>query len=90
MRFGLKPTGSGRDAELGAAGDISNHEKGHEAVVELLIANYADINAKNQEGCTPLYMTAFEGHRGAAEFLIAAGADVKIISNDSVTFSRDD
>ena len=46
---------------------------GHKEIVELLIANDADVNAKNKYGETPLLSAAT---KGIAELLIAKGADV--------------
>ena len=50
--------------------------KGHKEVAELLIANGADINAKNLTLRTPLLVAAILGHKEIAELLIANGADV--------------
>ena len=50
--------------------------KGHKEIVELLIAEGADVNAKESAGWTPLHNAALDGHREIAELLIAEGADV--------------
>ena len=49
----------------------------------LLISNGADVNAKDDDGSTPLHYAAHEGHKEIAELLIAKGADVnaKIVAN---------
>ena len=49
---------------------------GHKEVVELLIAEGADVNAKTDAGFTPLCDAAQFGHKEIAELLIATGADV--------------
>jgi cytohesin len=51
-------------------------DEGHTEVVELLIANGADVNAKNENGWTPLHLAAYWGGKEIVELLIAAGADV--------------
>jgi len=49
---------------------------GQSQVAELLIAEGADVNAKNVVGQTPLHCAAMAGHKEIIELLIAAGADV--------------
>jgi ankyrin repeat protein len=46
-----------------------------EAVKQHLAAG-ADVNAKDEDGYTPLYAVAGRGHKEIAELLIAKGADV--------------
>ena len=41
-----------------------------------LIADGADVNAKNRDGTTPLHTAAARGHKELVELLIANGADV--------------
>ena len=55
-----------------------------ESVKEFLTAG-SDVNAKNEEGETPLHIAAREGQKEIAEILIAAGADVSAISDGSIT-----
>jgi ankyrin repeat protein len=40
------------------------------------LADGADVNAKDDDGWTPLFYAADEGHKEIAELFIAAGADV--------------
>jgi len=49
---------------------------GHKEIVELLIANDADVNAKEIARQTPLHVAAYNGHKEIVELLIDAGADV--------------
>ena len=47
----------------------------------LLIANGADVNAKNKFGWTPLHHAAEYDHKELAELLIAKGADVNALDD---------
>jgi len=42
------------------------------------LAAGADVNAKDDNGWTPLYWSADKGHKYLAELLIAKGADVNV------------
>ena len=44
-------------------------------MVELLLANKADINAKDKGGTTPLRVAAFAGHKDVVALLLANKAD---------------
>ena len=44
---------------------------GHKDVAELLLANKADVNARDNDGDTPLHMAAMKGHKDMVELLLA-------------------
>ena len=50
-------------------------DRGHAAVVDLLLAAGANPGTADGEGQTPLHYAASCGHRASAERLLAAGAD---------------
>ena len=52
------------------------HAAANKETAELLIANGADINAKDDTGGTPLFWAALEGNEEVAKLLIRQGADV--------------
>jgi ankyrin repeat protein len=58
---------------------------GQNEIVELLINNGADVNAKDSLDGTPLHLAAREGHMETAELLIAEGADVNAKTADGGT-----
>jgi cytohesin len=50
--------------------------RGHKEIAELLISKGADVNAKDEDGRTPLLHAALIGHREVVELLITNGVDV--------------
>jgi uncharacterized protein len=60
------------------------YQKGHTEIVELLIANGADGNAKG-DGQTPLHGAAYWGSKEIVQLLIAKGVDVNAKTNDGET-----
>ena len=54
---------------------------GSQEILELLIANGADVNAKNEYRWTPLHNAALEANKEIVELLIANGADVNAKTN---------
>ena len=60
-------------------------QKGHKEITELLIAKGADVNAKEEDGWTPLHYAVYEGYKEIAELLIAKGADVNAKEEDGWT-----
>jgi len=58
----------------------------YKRVVELLLANHADVNAKDKQGWTALHWTTFVGtKKGVAELLLANKADVNAKGNRGET-----
>ena len=61
-------------------------EHGHKAVVDLLLFKKADVNAKTNNGMTPLLVaTGVWCQKAAVELLLANQADVNAKSNDGTT-----
>lgn len=54
-------------------------------IAKFLLANKADVNARDGGGRTPLNGAALAGHNDVAELLLANGADVNAKGNDGET-----
>lgn len=50
-----------------------------------MIANGADVNQTDEEGCTALHACGFGGHKPIAEILLKAGTDVNVIDDAGET-----
>ncbi|MHC4212803.1 MAG: ankyrin repeat domain-containing protein [Planctomycetota bacterium] len=60
--------------------------KGHKEIAEYLIAQGADVNAKQAVvGLMPLHIAAFRDYRELVELLLAAGAEVNATENSGKT-----
>ena len=58
---------------------------GYTEVVELLIKNEVDVNAKDKYGCTPLHDAAEYSHLEIAEMLINRAPDMNALDNNGDT-----
>ena len=65
-----------KGAEVNARSLYLTAQNGHKDVAELLLVNHADVNAKDEDGKTPLHAAAMFGHKDVAELLLANHADV--------------
>ena len=73
--------GCGESQSITKAPDISIQKAatiGHIDAVKQHLAAGADVNAKDQNGKTPLHYAAYRGRTVIAELLIANGADVNV------------
>ena len=70
-----------RQADVNKPGWTALHyaaSGGHAAIVQLLLAHYAYIDAESPNGSTPLMMAAMYGSPEAVKLLLDAGADAKL------------
>ena len=70
------------------APDISIHVAADEGNIEAVkqhLAAGTDVNAKGDEGLTPLHYAVARGHKEVAELLITKGADVNAKDDDGWT-----
>ena len=70
----------GADAELQSAAAY-----GDTRTVKQLLAKGANIDARNEDGGTPLHTAAFFGQAEVAEVLIQGGADINARNNEGAT-----
>ena len=54
-------------------------------MAELLLANKAEVNARDNNGGTPLHLRRLNGHKDVAELLLANKADVNAKDNSDGT-----
>ncbi|KAF3916608.1 Alpha-latrocrustotoxin [Dactylellina cionopaga] len=57
--------------------DIYAANEGDEAMVRLLVEKGANLEAKDNNGMTPLLLAAKKGHEGAVKVLVEKGADLE-------------
>jgi ankyrin repeat protein len=57
----------------------------YRTIVELLLANGADVNVKNRKGDTALHFTAYGGDKYIVKLLLANGADVNVKNKNGET-----
>ena len=72
----------------GKWGDTPLHRAafwGYTEIVELLINNEVDVNAKDKYGCTPLHDAAEYSHLEIAEMLIDRAPDMNALDNNGDT-----
>ena len=74
------PTAKAPDISLLKAAIVGNIE-----AVKQHLANGTDVNAKDENGYTPLHPAALNGHKEIVELLINKGADVNAKNSDGGT-----
>jgi len=63
-------------------------ERGHEAVVRLLLNKGADLEAKNKNNRTLLSLAAENGHEAVVRLLLDKGANLEAKENSRTPLSR--
>ena len=58
---------------------------GYKGIAELLLASKADVDAKDNEGLTPLNLAVFRWHPVVVELLLTNKADVNVKDNNGET-----
>ena len=77
----VEDAGFRSDAEDRRRALIDAVSSGNREKIELLIAQGADVNARDSNGNTPLMLAARSGHSEIVQFLIDRGADVHLKDN---------
>ena len=80
--------GANKNVRAGKLRDTPLHRAafwGYTEVVELLINNEVDVNAKDKYGCTPLHDAAEYSHLEIAEMLINRAPDMNALDNNGDT-----
>jgi ankyrin repeat protein len=80
VQAGAKPPVAGPAEDL-----ISAAERGDAAVVQALLAEGTDVNAKTNDGRTALIVASYNGHLELVQALLAKGAEVNAKENDGAT-----
>ncbi len=80
--------GANKNVRAGKWRDTPLHRAafwGYTEIVELLINNEVDVNAKDKYGCTPLHDAAEYSHLEIAEMLINRAPDMNAVDNNGDT-----
>ena len=80
--------GANKNVRAGKWRDTPLHRAsfwGYTEIVELLINNEVDVNAKDKYGCTPLHDAAEYSHLEIAEMLINRAPDMNALDNNGDT-----
>jgi ankyrin repeat protein/serine/threonine protein kinase len=80
VQAGAKPVVAGPAEDL-----ISAAERGDTAVVQALLADGTDVDAKRNDGATALIVASYNGHFELVQALLAKGAQVNAKENDGAT-----